>query len=405
MDWLFQPLLLLSIFVIVLGTGCQIEECSQKYNMAMEQAGEIDHQKSRLYCEIVQAYQKCIKSVASACRGDLNYHGSEFFIKKLMQSCYPPKGSGSGITKGIKNESHNGQSESTSLPSCKYFGKHKYRHCSFFGDPHLKTFDRRYQTCRVRGTWTLLDNPFMSAQVTNKPVLAGSPATAPTKIVVVVKGSVTPCTLAKSYEADSESPLPSTFVDGTNRPGSDETVSLKWRQHEDKNGETVTIYMKYIASTLTIRRVGKYLAFMAKLPEEVVNTSRTDYDTERTELCEVGCPLSEQLKLEDAREYVMSRELALSRCKNTDDLSYEIKNNLTDSYLDWCLFDVMTSGMTYDFVAVAHLAQSDALSIDPGSLQNRTIAMELPTSSSNQSAFQLPMYICTSIYLLSMYLL
>lgn len=153
--------------------------------MAMEQAGETDHQNSRLNCEILLAYQKCIKSVASACRGDLNYHGSEFFIKRLMQSCYSPKGSGSGITKGIKNESRNGQSESTSnfnRPSCKYFGLHRYRHCSFFGDSHLKTFDRRYQTCRVRGTWTMLDNPYMSAQVTNKPVLAGSPATAPTKV-------------------------------------------------------------------------------------------------------------------------------------------------------------------------------------------------------------------------------
>lgn len=65
---------------------------------------------------------------------------------------------------------------------CQYLGKERYRYCGLFGDPHLKTFKNSYQTCRVRGAWPLIDNPYLAVQVTNEQVDEGSPATVTTKV-------------------------------------------------------------------------------------------------------------------------------------------------------------------------------------------------------------------------------
>lgn len=251
---------------------------------------------------------------------------------------------------------------------------------------------------------------------------------------MVVKGSSTPCTLEKRYSADSQYPLPSTFDDGTDRPGADETVSLHFRQNGE-NRETVEIFVKYIATRLVIRRVGRYLAFSARLPEEVLQTSRTfdsddDDDDEEddgdgatvaqtTELCTTGCPAAEQLDIGAAHDYVMGREQALAECNRTEHLGAELRNRLTDSYLDWCMFDLMTSGTVYDFVAVAHAAQADALDADAQSLQNRTKPIDLvsaqryPQTTTGSAAVttaqflrhQLPMLVAGAVCSLSRFAL
>ncbi len=229
------------------------------------------------------------------------------------------------------------------------------------------------------------------------------------QIVVVVKGKGTPCTLEKRYEADSSSPLPNTFVDGTDRPGSDATVTLETVQH-GPHRETAEIYLKYVATKLIVRRVGRYLAFSAKMPEEILGTSQT-YDEKGVELCTTGCPASELLDIQIARDFVVSRDQALRECSNLSNLSNDIQNTLTDSYLDWCVFDVMTAGAAYDFVAVAHSAQADALSIDPSSLRNRTNPLNFKERSSggdsgcSSRVFQVPAYLLVLILIISRYLL
>lgn len=199
------------------------------------------------------------------------------------------------------------------------------------------------------------------------------------QIVIVIKSRSTPCTLEKRFEANSsEARLPNTFVDGTDRPGADETVSLKFTRNEKENYETVEIYMKYIASKLVVRRIGKYLAFSARLPEEVIRSSSTYEDSEtggrRLELCTAGCPADELVSnlASATRRFKVDREQALSECKKTENSDSDLGNHLTGSYLDWCVFDLMSAGLSYDFIQAAHIAQADALSMEPYLMLNGT---------------------------------
>ena len=60
-------------------------------------------------------------------------------------------------------------------------------HCGIFGDPHIKTFHDKRQTCVVEGLWTLLDNDHMKVQVTNEilQTTQSTSATATTKVRVI----------------------------------------------------------------------------------------------------------------------------------------------------------------------------------------------------------------------------
>lgn len=229
------------------------------------------------------------------------------------------------------------------------------------------------------------------------------------QITIVVKGRDTPCTLEKRYVADGSFPLPTTFTDNSDRSGPDETVTLQTKQYPEEERESAEIVMKYIASKLIIRRKGKYLAFNAKLPEEVVHLSKSYDDFDKVELCSTGCPASEMLDIVSARGHQVEREEALRLCKNTENLSNDIANNLTDNYLDWCVFDVMTAGRNKDFIDAAHSAQSDALKLDMNSLQNRTTLLEIPydsikfNSASTNSSFQLPFCIAGLTLLICRY--
>jgi RGM family protein len=67
-------------------------------------------------------------------------------------------------------------------PSCTYQGRPEVTHCSFYGDPHLVTFNGDFQTCKVAGAWPLIDNAYLAVSVTNEAVVPGSSATATTKV-------------------------------------------------------------------------------------------------------------------------------------------------------------------------------------------------------------------------------
>ena len=66
--------------------------------------------------------------------------------------------------------------------ACTYQGRPEMTHCSFYGDPHLVTFNNEFQTCKVAGAWPLIDNAYLAVSVTNEAVVPGSSATATTKV-------------------------------------------------------------------------------------------------------------------------------------------------------------------------------------------------------------------------------
>lgn len=193
------------------------------------------------------------------------------------------------------------------------------------------------------------------------------------QVTIIIKGRSTPCTPEKTYEATADLPLPTTFIDGSYRSGPEESVVIASSAGAH---ERVEIYLRYIETTLLVRRVGKYLAFSAKLPEEVA-----DGGGEGLQLCARGCPLSERLDLVTARGHVVSWETALAQCRSTEELTNDIANTLTDYYLDWCVFDAMTAGVGREFTAAAHSAQADVIRMDPASLRNRTTPLLLEAAS------------------------
>lgn len=39
--------------------------------------------------------------------------------------------------------------------------------CIIFGDPHLRTLDGHFETCKCQGAWPLIDHPLFAVQITN----------------------------------------------------------------------------------------------------------------------------------------------------------------------------------------------------------------------------------------------
>ena len=74
------------------------------------------------------------------------------------------------------------------------------------------------------------------------------------QVTVLVKSSSTPCTPQKTYEATADAPLPDSFIDGTNKSGPGEAVVIK--HQETAFGASVEIYIRYIETTVIVRKVG-----------------------------------------------------------------------------------------------------------------------------------------------------
>ncbi|KAL1458774.1 hypothetical protein WDU94_008890 [Cyamophila willieti] len=265
-------------------------------------------------------------------------------------------------------------------PSCNFHGTRRFKHCGLFGDPHLKTFNNDYQSCRVHGAWPLIDNSYLGVQVTNKLIREGSPATVTTKVTVLIKGHSTPCTSERTYEAEADSPLPLSFTDSgsTGLSKTAENVVLTVESDPSGNHERAKIFIRYIETTIIVRRVGKYLAVSAKLPEELVEPSIQDPNT--LQLCTLGCPPSERLDIVTSQSNMIDRDHALALCKSKEEFSNDIVNQWTDYYLDWCVFETMTAGIIYEFNAAAHFAQADISRFDPNSLNNQTMYLTEPVN-------------------------
>lgn len=215
--------------------------------------------------------------------------------------------------------------------------------------------------------------------------------------------------------------MPASFVDGSQwggplPPGSSSFASaalehlVPVRIVDKEPGRHVEIHARHLGATLIVRQVGRYLTFSARLPRDIAEQGA---GREGLQLCVKGCPASERIDVatvllgsghgrhpslpSSGRFYRsqtnespttmvkgMHRDAALALCR---------EYNLTDYYLDSCMFDLMTTGDP-SFSLAASRAQSDYLALLPDAayrLANRTWPIGHASSSSTASRGSLSM--------------
>lgn len=171
----------------------------------------LDHDKvlagSNLpYCTLLSNYRTCLNRTSRACRGDLKYHSLNTMVltqirdrncaviieirRKLgtvTKSSVGGKIARSNATLDSREDESGGNGGGSSSGRCLFPYQHQkgtggYRYCSMFGDPHLRTFEGQYETCRTLGAWPLMDNAYFGVQVTNDPVADGVDASGISKV-------------------------------------------------------------------------------------------------------------------------------------------------------------------------------------------------------------------------------
>lgn len=165
---------------------CKILRCNSEYVAAtlnLRGSG-----RTAAYCNALRSYSHCTRKTARTCRGDLAFHSAVHGIEDLMiQNNCSKEGPTSPPRPRPPAPNHQGFE---SLDICNYeksfLYKHgqppSYQHCAAFGDPHIRTFHDDFHTCRVEGSWPLLDNDYLFVQATSAPVAKGSNATVTSKV-------------------------------------------------------------------------------------------------------------------------------------------------------------------------------------------------------------------------------
>lgn len=374
-------LLVLSFVLVVLVVTAETQKCTQVINDLctmpyIRTVDAVDSENNQEICTALAVYLRCVedvKKIVKSCRSDLHFLTISTLIPMKM------KARNCGNISVATNETALRSTKSpatvaTKRPGCLNFtsedfkpskeqikqNPHHFRLCALFGDPHLKTFTEKRQTCVVQGAWPLIDNKYFSVQVTNVPLVAGSSATATNTITVLIKASGKGCVDQKIYRAEAGS-LPAEFHDGTQQTGPADCPAVIYPR---KKGRRVHIEIKicYISTTIIIRQVGDFLTFHVKIPEQLLSTK-----TPSTGLCVMGCPDRQRIDYRELLSYTddqlarmrprrskMSRAKAHAKCTET---------KITGFYLDSCLFDLLTTG-NVNFTAAAWHALDDSFLLD-----------------------------------------
>ncbi|XP_047737272.1 repulsive guidance molecule A isoform X1 [Hyalella azteca] len=284
------------------------------------------------------------------CRGDINFHSNLKVINSLLarHECSQFGEDFDSLIEAFSLDPENPDSQDTGgLGPCHYKGELRPRaHCGLFGDPHLRTFKGEFVTCRVEGAWPLLDTPHLAVQVTNVVVGPQLQATATSKVTVIVRGSDA-CGSGKTYEASAEQ-LPSAFVDGTREGGVEASGAAAVWVQEVVPGQHVHVGVRVVNATVSIRKIqSRYLSVSVTVPESVLG------EEQGQGLCITSCPASETLS--SPTHEAMPQAKAQELCA---------QHNITDSFLDACVFDLVATGETF-FRDSASAAQSELWSQDP----------------------------------------
>ncbi|KAM8958426.1 repulsive guidance molecule A isoform 2-T2 [Lycaon pictus] len=341
---------------------CKILKCNSEFWSATAGSHSPASDDAPEFCAALRTYALCTRRTARTCRGDLAYHSAVHGIEDLMSqyNCSKDGPTSQPRLRTLPPPSDS-QERSDSPEICHYeksFHKHSaapnYTHCGLFGDPHLRTFTDRFQTCKVQGAWPLIDNNYLNVQVTNTPVLPGSAATATSKLTIIFK-NFQECVDQKVYQAEMDE-LPAAFADGS-KNGGDKHGANSLKITEKVSGQHVEIQAKYIGTTIVVRQVGRYLTFAVRMPEEVVHAVE-DRDGQGLYLCLRGCPLNQQIDFPGpgarspapAAADTFPYEAAAAKCKE--------KLPVEDLYYQACVFDLLTTG-DVNFTLAAYYALED----------------------------------------------
>lgn len=155
---------------------CQLQRCWDLFQ-ASRDALEIrdDHFPRRQYqptpeelrrkCITLRTFHSCLNMTRNrGCLGDLSYHSALKGVESQM------KQSNCSFPGPTYVPSPNAPQRTPPNRPCSYRGRRVHRQCGLFGDPHLRTFNDEFHTCRVQGAWPLLNNEYLTVQVTNDPV-------------------------------------------------------------------------------------------------------------------------------------------------------------------------------------------------------------------------------------------
>uniref|UniRef100_H3BGJ3 Repulsive guidance molecule BMP co-receptor b n=1 Tax=Latimeria chalumnae TaxID=7897 RepID=H3BGJ3_LATCH len=350
-------------------TQCRIQKCTTDFvSLTSHLNPAIDGFDSE-FCKALRAYSGCTHRTAKACRGNLIYHSAVLGISDLMSQRNCSKdGPTSPTNPEVTHEPCNyhkrgaakdqrGGGEQVQLT---------YLFCGLFGDPHLRTFKDQFQTCKVEGAWPLIDNNYLSVQVTNVPVVPGSSATATNKITIIFK-SYQECADQKVYQAVTDD-LPAAFVDGTISGGDSDTKSLQIL--EKVIGKHVEMHARYIGTTVIVRQVGHYLTLAVRMPEELAMAYEESQDLQ---LCVNGCPSSERIDEGGHLPLPVMGQHHLHHPSPQPRVAYSLesatvkcqeKMEVKDIYFHSCVFDLLTTGDA-NFTAAAYSALEDLKALHP----------------------------------------
>ncbi|XP_041099067.1 hemojuvelin isoform X2 [Polyodon spathula] len=330
-------LLLTLLFVKQASAQCRILRCNSEFvaatlNLEGGAGGEAR------YCSSLRSYALCTRRTSRACRGDLAYHSAAQGIEDLMiQHRCPKTGPTSRPRPQAPLSSHDGPpaGDSCNYNRSFYFREGRlpsYFHCGVFGDPHIRTFQDDFQTCRVKGAWPLIDNNYLYVQVTSAHVAKGSNATALTEITIIFK-NFKECIDQRIYQAEINN-VPAAFNDGStnggNRRGGN-SLTIGGQPY----GQHIEIRAVYIGTTIIVRQSGGFLAFSIRTPQEVAHSFPEEQDLQ---LCLSGCPSSHRLPRYPPLSSASSLQAAKLKCGS--ELPKE------DIYFQACVFDVVTTGDT-----------------------------------------------------------
>lgn len=200
------------------------------------------------------------------------------------------------------------------------------------------------------------------------------------------------CTEQKVYQATTED-LPSAFQDGTRgsgRVGSGggggggggaETAasSSLWisEQSGGPGGRLVRLQARHIGTSIIVRRVGRYLTFAIRMPEDALEPAE-ESESGGLQLCLRGCPRNELIQEHTLHHpnpnvpahaglpppppphQAYSVERATTKCRET--LQVE------DVYFQSCVFDLLTTGDP-EFSMAAFGALEDLKALPPSRLK------------------------------------